>query len=131
MSGAANRAMISRYMRGTSQEQMLRRRDASGGEMTALAKIMNDPKPDPEEVTSYIRELLRKGHIGGEEARRFLASVPHEPEALRNWARAAFSLVMHQGIHAHAAFPRELFPSPQQEPDNPAASPPNDVPTNQ
>jgi hypothetical protein len=121
MSGAASRAMISRYMRGTGQEQMIRRRDASGDEMAALARIVNDPKPDPQEVTDYIRGLLKKQHIPAGEAARFLATVPHDPDALRRWARSMFSFVMHQGIHGHAAFPRELYPSPQQAPASPAA----------
>jgi hypothetical protein len=113
-------------MRGATQEQMIRRRDASGGEAAKLARIMNEPNPKPEEVTSYVRELEKKGHMPTEEARRLLASIPHDPEALRVWARNAFALVMHQGIHAHAAFPRELYPSPQQAPQQ--APPPQAPP---
>jgi hypothetical protein len=107
-----NGAFTSRHMRGASQEQMIRRRDASGDEATKLARIMNEPDPKPEEITSYVRELEKKGHMPTEEARRLLASIPHDPAALRVWARNAFALVMHQGIHAHAAYPRQLYPSP-------------------
>jgi hypothetical protein len=110
MSGTVRQAM-----RGATKEQMIRRREASGDEMAKLARIANDPKADSSEVTDYLRELLRKGHIEPEEAARLASTVPHDPEALRAWARNAFSMVMHQGIHAHAAFPRELYPSPQQQ----------------
>jgi hypothetical protein len=116
MSGATSRALISRHMRGSTTEQMIRRRDAAGDEMTRLAKIMNQPNPSAEEVTGYIRELLRQGHIPAGEAAQILRSIPHDPTALRGWARRMFAFVMHQGIHAHAAFPRELYPSPQPAP---------------
>lgn len=109
-------ALASRTMRGRAAEQMLRRRDAAGPEAEMLVKVMQDPNPNPEVVTSYIRQLLQKGHIPPEEARRLLATVPHDPEALRDWAQVVFQTVTHQGIHAHAAFPREVFPSPQEQP---------------
>lgn len=105
-------ALAARTMRGRAAEQMLRRRDAAGPEAEMLARVMQDPNPNPEVVTGYIRQLLQKGHIPPEEARRLLATVPHDPEALRNWAQVVFQTVMHQGIHAHAAFPRSVFPSP-------------------
>lgn len=125
-------ALASRTMRNRTAEQMLRRRDAAGGEAEMLARVMQDPNPNPEVVTSYIKQLLQKGHIPPEEARRLLATVPHDPEALRNWAQVVFQTVMHQGIHAHAAFPRSVFPSPQEQPqqaappapDSPAMPPP-------
>jgi hypothetical protein len=102
-------------MRGKSQEHILRRRDAAGGEMELLAKIMNDPDPDPKEVQNYVVKLLRMEHIQAQEAGQILASMPRDPAALRNWARMMFSAVMHSAIHAHAAFPRELYPSPKQQ----------------
>lgn len=117
--------LAARTMRGRTAEHMLRRRDAAGPEAEMLARVMQDPKPDPEEVTGYIRKLLQKGHIPPEEARRLLATVPHDPEALRDWAKAVFQTVMHQGIHAHAAFPKSVFPSPDQsvEPQQQQAPP--------
>jgi hypothetical protein len=121
MSGTVNQAMASRAMHGRTQEHVMRRRDAAGGEMAMLAKIVNDPSPDPKEVQDYIAELLRKGHISAQEAGQLLASMPRDPGALRSWARVMFSAVMHEGIHAHAAFPRQLYPSPQQAPGSPAA----------
>lgn len=81
-----------------------------------LAKVMNDPKPDPGEITGYIRKLLQMEHIPPAEGRQLLATVPHDPDALRDWARAVFATVMHEGIHAHAAFPVSVFPSPGQQP---------------
>lgn len=104
----------------------MRRRDAAGGEADMLAKVMNDPEPDAGEVTGYIRKLLKMEHIPPEEARMLLAGVPHDPEALREWAQRVFQMVMHQGIHAHAAFPRSVFPSPQsqQEPEPQEATEP-------
>ncbi|HEY2416393.1 MAG TPA: hypothetical protein VGH84_00620 [Steroidobacteraceae bacterium] len=104
-------AITSRGMRGRTQEHALRRRDATGGELEMLAKVVNDPNPDPKEVSDYIKKLLQKEHIPARAAYQLLASMPDEPAALRNWARAVFSAVMHEGIHAEAAFPRELFPS--------------------
>jgi hypothetical protein len=50
MSGAINQALASRAMRGKTKEHVLRRRDAAGGEMDMLAKIVNAPNPDPKEV---------------------------------------------------------------------------------
>ena len=124
MSGAINQRSISQFMRGASQEHMVRRRDATGDEMTTLAGIMNDPDPNPEVVTGYIRDMMKKDHIPADEAKRLLATVPHDPDALRAWAKEAFLLVMHQGIHAHAAFPREVYPSQQQQvPADPNQSP--------
>jgi hypothetical protein len=102
-------------MRGKSQEHIVRRRDATGGEMEMLAKLVNDPSPDPKEVQDYIVKLLHKEHIPAQEAGQILASMPRDPAALRNWARVMFSTVMHEAIHAHAAFPRELYPSPKQQ----------------
>jgi hypothetical protein len=106
--------LASRVMRGLSQEHVLRRRDAVGGEMEKLARIVNEPNPDHKEVQDYVVELLRKEHIPAQAAGQILASIPRDPAALRNWARAMFSAVMHEGIHAEAAFPREHFPSPPQ-----------------
>lgn len=117
-------ALAARTMRGRTVEQMLQRRDAAGAEADMLAKIMQDPDPDPGVVTGYIRQLLQKGHIPPEEARQLLATVPHDPEALRSWAQAVFQMVMHQGIHAHAAFPKEIYPSPQEPPQQQQAAPP-------
>jgi hypothetical protein len=98
-------------MRGRSQEHVLRRRDAAGGEMEILSKIMNDPNPDSKEVQDYVVKLLQKEHIPAQDAGQILASIPRDPAALRNWARTMFSAVMHEGIHAEAAFPRSIFPS--------------------
>lgn len=123
MSGAINQRSVSRMMRGASQEHMIRRRDAAGDEATALARIMNDPKPEPKEVADYIGDLMKKDHIPSAEAKQILATIPSDPEALRAWAKQAFTLVMHQGIHAHAAFPKALYPSPQQAPPEQAAPP--------
>jgi hypothetical protein len=120
MSGALQRR-VSRVMRGRTAEHVIRRRDAAGKEMEILGKLANDPNPNRKEVASYIRELLRKEHIPADHAFQILASIPRDPNGLRNWARVAFSIVMHQGIHAEAAFPRELYPSPQQAPASAAA----------
>jgi hypothetical protein len=117
MSGTRiSRALMSRAMRGRTKEHVLRRRDAAGGEMEMFARIVNDPNPDPKEVRDYIVKLVQKEHIPAQEAGQILASMPRDPVALRNWARMMFSAVMHEGIHAEAAFPREHFPSPGQPP---------------
>ena len=121
MSGTVNQALVSRGMHGHTKEQALRRRDASGEEMAILAKVVNDPNPTRKEVADYIHKLLRMEHIPADDAFRILATLPHDPDALRNWAREVFAVVMHQGIHAHAAFPRQLYPSPQQAPDGQTA----------
>jgi hypothetical protein len=117
MSGAINQALASRAMRGKTKEHVLRRRDAAGGEMDMLAKIVNAPNPDPKEVRDYVVKLLQKEHIPHQDAGQILASIPLDPAALRQWARVMFSAVMHEGIHAEAAFPREHFPSPGQPPE--------------
>lgn len=105
-----NQALASSVMRGRTAQHMVRRRDAAGGEMEILAKLMNEPNPTSREVESYIHKLLQKEHITGDEASRILASIPRDPTALRAWARNMFAAVMHEGIHAHAAFPRSLYP---------------------
>jgi len=105
---------IKHGMRGRTQEHMIRRRDATGGEMEMLSRLANDPNPDPKEVRDYIQKLLTKEHIEGDQASQLLASMPRDAEGLRNWARMMFAAVMHQGIHAEAAFPKQLYPSPQQ-----------------
>lgn len=119
-----NRGLISRALRGSTQEQMLRRRDAAGGELAILTKVMNDKNPNRKEVSAYIGKLVAAGHMPAETAIKIIASLPDGGDALRSWARNVFSMVMHQGIHAHAAFPRSIFPSP-------GAPPAPDVPTNQ
>lgn len=103
--------LVSSTMRGRSQEQMLQRRDAAGGEMEVLARLVNDPTPSNEEIIDYILNQVKKGHIPRHEASQILATMPHHPEELRQWGRTIFATIMHQGIHAHAAFPREEFPS--------------------
>lgn len=121
MSGSA---LTSRGMRGRTAQHMVRRRDAAGGEMEILARIMSDPDPTSKEAETYIHKLLQMEHITGDEASRILASIPRDPRALRNWARVMFAAVMHEGIHAHAAFPRELYPSQEDAPQGDTTSPP-------
>lgn len=104
-------------MRGSDKNTMLRRRDAAGGEMEMLAKIMNDPNPTHHEVADYIEKLGKKQHIPKHIAEALIDQVPSEPAALKQWARGMFAMVMQQGIHAHAAYPRELYPSLQEEPE--------------
>lgn len=123
----ATHDMISRHMRGATKDQVIRRRDAAGHEMNELARIMNEPNPSAEEVISYLRELARKLHVSPHEAALIIRTVPHDPNALRGWARQMFSFVMHQGIHAHAAYPKELYPSPDsQEQQQAPTAPTND-----
>jgi len=114
-----NHEFTSRTMRGRSQEHMLRRRDAAGGEMEVLARLMNAPEPNNEEIVNYITRQAKRGHIPRNVAIQILRTMPHHPEELRSWAHSVFALIAHQGIHAHAAFPRDEFPrdestSPQQ-----------------
>ena len=119
MSGAINHRLVQLNMRGTEAKHMIRRRDAAGREMEMLAKLANDPKPDPKVVHRYMREMLSKDHIPSDKAHAILAAMPHDPAGLRAWARQAFAFVMHQGIHAHAAFPKLLFPSPSEDVSSP------------
>lgn len=131
MSGAVTQKLLARaMMRGGTKEQTLRRRDAASAEMELLARVMNDPKPDPTEVTDYIGKLAKMQHIPNEYAAKVIASVPRDPEALRAWAKNMFAFVMHQGIHGHAAYPREIYP-PQVQPQEPQAPAPttNGTPT--
>lgn len=103
--------MVSGANRGRTQEQMVQRRDAAGVELDMLARIVNDPDPKPDEVTDYLVAQLKGGQLPAEDAVKLLNSMPKDPDMLRTWARNMFSVVMHIGIHAHAAFPREHFPS--------------------
>lgn len=123
MSGRLNhRAGISRAMRGAKKEQVIRKRDAAPKEMAILARVMHDPNPNPKEIHEYIQDLLHKGHVPPQAAYQVLASMPSDPEALRLWARHAFVVVMQQAIHAHAAYPRELYPKQEQEGAEPPAA---------
>jgi len=109
-----NHEFTSRTMRGRSQEQMLRRRDAAGGELEILARLMNAPEPNNEEIINYITRQAKRGHIPRNEAIQIFRTMPHHPEELRSWAHTMFATIAHQGIHSHAAFPRQFYPSPQQ-----------------
>lgn len=119
-----NQALASSVMRGRTAQQMVRRRDAAGAEMEMLAKVMNDPNPTSKEVEGYIHDLVRKDHVPAHEAAQILATMPSDPEALRGWARAVFQMVMHEGIHAHAAFPKQIYPSQDDAPQGDTTSPP-------
>lgn len=96
----------------------MRRRDAAGKEMEMLAKLANDPNPDPSEVSDYVKKLAKLEHMSGQESERLLATIPGDPDGIRQWARTMFAAVMHQGVHAEAAFPVMQFPSPQQNEGN-------------
>lgn len=110
-----NQALASRAMRGKSQEHMIRRRDAAGKEMEMLAKLASDPNPEPSEVTDYIKKLAKLEHLTSQQADQLIASIPADPGGIRQWAHVMFQAVMHEGVHAEAAFPVLQFPSPQEE----------------
>ena len=95
----------------TSQEDMIRKRDTSGNEMNKLAQIANAPENNRADIAAYIGKLTRTGQVKPEEAAMILHALPEDQDGIRQWARTMFNAVMHAGIHAHAAYPRELFPA--------------------
>jgi len=101
---------ISDIMRGSDQQTMLARRDAAGAELDILSRVMNDTNPKPDEVHDYIMSLIRSGTMSWKNGDQLLQSMPKDSDMLRNWAKGMFGLVMHMGVHGHAAFPREAFP---------------------
>lgn len=96
----------------TSQEDMIRKRDTSGNEMNKLAQIANAPENNRADIAAYIGKLTRTGQVKPEEAAMILHALPEDQDGIRQWARTMFNAVMHAGIHAHAAFPRAIFPGP-------------------
>jgi hypothetical protein len=103
--------LVAGVTRGRTQEQMMRRRDATGPELEILGRIMSDPDPSPAEAQDYMLSLLKSGQAPAGDVIKLLQSMPKDPDMLRTWAHNMFGFVMHMGAHAHAAFPRELFPA--------------------
>ena len=94
---------------------MMQRRDAAGPELEILSRVMSEPNPKPDEVAQYISSLVKSGQMPPQDAIQVIQSIPKDPDALRTWARSLFLAVMHTGVHAHAAFPREVFPGAPQD----------------
>ena len=106
-----------------SQQDAIRQRDIAGREMARLAQIMNDPKINRKEITDYIDELAGEGDLTVQEATGILANMPpgNDQKTLRAWAQAMLAVALHTGVHAEAAYPRELFPgNPQHQGITPA-----------
>lgn len=94
------------------QASMIKKRDSIGPEMDKLAQIANNPEDNNRaDIAAYIGKLTRTGQVTPEEAAMILQGLPEDQTGIRAWARHMFNAVMQAGIHAHAAYPRSLFPS--------------------
>ena len=98
---------------------MIRRRDTAGKELNFLGELMNDPDADRRDVEKYVGSLVKIGQFTPQEALAIMRTLPEtaNPGQVRQWAQMMFAAVAHVGVHAHAAYPRELYPGqPAQRP---------------
>lgn len=104
-------AGVQQAMRGFSPAEMLRHRDDGAREMARMAGFANDPDVSRQQVADYIQELASENVLSPAEAMSILVSVPHSAQAIHAWAKMMFQSLMHASVHAHAGYPRELFPA--------------------
>lgn len=99
------------------QATMIKRRDAMPDVMNELSSIVNS-KDDANraDIVAYIGGMVGKGIIAPEEATQLLQMLPEDQAGMRQWARVMFSAAMNVGVHAHAAYPKEIFPAEGEEP---------------
>ena len=105
---------IAQVMQGHTQEQMITKRDNAGKEMAYLARVMQNPNVTRSDVAAYLGSLEEAGQISPDELVDILRTLPHQSEQIRQWAQMMFAVMMHVGVHGHAAYPQELFPGGQQ-----------------
>lgn len=95
---------------GNDQAAMIRKRDAMSAVTDELARIMRSPVINRADIVSYIGGMHRKGILSPSEATVLLHLLPQDQQGMRLWARRMFSVATNTAIHAHAAYPTELFP---------------------
>lgn len=123
---------IAQVMQGHTQEQVIKKRDNAGKEAAYLARVMNDPNVTRSEVAAYLGSLASEGQIAPDELVGILRTLPQQSAQIRQWAQMMFAVMMHVGVHGHAAYPQELFPggaqpaSPAAQPEENTAEPPPD-----
>ena len=113
---------VRNVMAPLDQQAMIQKRDTAGKEMQKLAEIASDPEPNRADVVAYIGGLTKVGQITPDEAAQILQGLPQQPQAIKQWAKNMFGVMMHVGIHAEAAYPRALFPGAQNAPSGAAAA---------
>lgn len=106
------RQQVVRNFQQLDQEHALRQRDVAGREMTHLARLVNDPDINRQEIADDIQKMVAEGDLTAEEGQTILGTLPagNDRNTLRQWAQMMFTVAMHNGVHGHAAFPAELFP---------------------
>lgn len=103
---------VVRHMSGMQPADVMRHRDVAGREMETLAAVASGSKTMTRaDVAAYLGNLTAKGDINPAEMQEMLQVLPHNEQGIRQWARAMFSVAMLRGIHGHAAYPLELYPS--------------------
>lgn len=87
-----------------SEQDALRHRDVAGREMETLAAIASGAKTMTRaDIAAYIRSLVaQSADLVPQELRR----LPRSKQQMRLWARKMFAMMMHVGVHGHAAYPR-------------------------
>lgn len=109
---AAMQQHVLRHMSGMPAADVMRHRDVAGREMETLAAVASGSKVMTRaDVAAYLGNLTAKGDINPAEMQEMLQSLPRNEQGIREWARAMFSVAMLRGIHGHAAYPLELYPS--------------------
>ena len=107
-----------RLMDTLSEQDAIRRRDSAGREANKLADIASGRNISRRDIAAYIRTLAAEGDITREEMREMLRTLPRSAARIRQWGHKMFAMMMHVGVHGHAAYPADLFPGPDaQQPD--------------
>lgn len=114
---------VAQALAGHTQEQVIEKRDNAGKEAAYLARVMNNPNVTRSDVAAYLGSLAESGQISNDELVGILRTLPHQSQQIRQWAQMMFAVMMHVGVHGHAAYPQELFPGGAQPPDAQPAGP--------
>jgi hypothetical protein len=134
---AIRQQVISNYQQ-LDEQNALRQRDVAGREMAHLARLMDDPDISRTEIADDLQQMVAEGDLTAAEGAQILGTLPagSDRNTLRQWAQMMFTVALHNNIHGHAAYPRELFPgNPQhqtrtwQQPPQAQAGAPEDMET--
>lgn len=123
---AVNLTATKRWITDHGQDAMIRKRDAMGDVMAELASVAQNPDPNRADVAAFVGGLTKQGVVSLGEAEAILRALPDDPDGIRQWARVMFHGAMQIGVHAHAAYPEDLFPASS---GAPAAQPQENEPS--
>ena len=118
---------VAQALQGHSPQEMITKRDNAGKEAAYLARVMQNPNVTRSEVAAYLGSLASQGQISSDELVGILRTLPHQSQQIRQWAQMMFAVMMHVGVHGHAAYPQELFPGGQQQAPEPPPAGPQDA----